>query len=272
MLKSSKKIIVTGGEGMVGSLVKFGIKLGHAKLDISKPISIEKAIEKHRPEAILHLAAMTNMLECEENPKKAFRINVTGTENLAKACKEHRIKLIYMSTCAVFDGKKKTPYKESDKPNPLNVYGQTKLQGENVAKKLLPDALIIRTGWLFGGSKNNKKFVSLSLQKFKNGEEVTATSDRYGSPTYIPDLLETIENLMDGKMKGTYHVVNSGVASYFDIAKEIKSLGKFKTKILPLKARQIENPKLKRGHLEALASSKIKLRFWQKALTNYLTF
>lgn len=269
-MKKKLKILVTGGAGMVGSQVTFGIKPNHKELDITNPTSIEKAIKKHKPDVILHLAAFANMLGCEEDKIKAKKINVTGTENIARACKKNGVRLVYMSTCAVFDGKKKTPYIEKDKAKSLNVYGKTKLEGEEIAQKILPGVLIIRTGWLFGGNKKDKKFVQLTYQKFKENIEVMATSDRVGSPTYIKDLLSTIKKLIDKNSSGIYHLVNSGTASYADIAKEIKKIGRFKQKIKKVLARDIENKKLKRGKNEALASSKIKLRSWKIALKEYL--
>lgn len=269
-MKKKCKILVTGGSGMVGSQAKFATKPSHMELDITNPTSIEKAVKKYKPNVVLHLAAFANMLGCEEDKIKAKKINVIGTENIARACKKHNVKLVYMSTCAVFDGKKKMPYREADMAKPLNLYGKTKLEGEKVAKKILPNTLIVRTGWLFGGNKRDKKFVQLTYQKFKNGEEVMATFDRKGSPTYVKDLLDTIEKLIYQNKSGIYHVVNSGRASYYEIAKEIRRIGKFKHKIKKVLARDIENKKLKRGKNESLASSKIKLRSWKVALKEYL--
>jgi dTDP-4-dehydrorhamnose reductase len=268
-MKSKPRILVTGGSGMVGSRVTFGIKPSHRELDITKPATIERSIKKYKPDVILHLAAHVEMLGCEENPKKAAKINIFGTENIAKACKKHDIKLVYLSTCALFDGKKKVAYTPRDKPRPLNTYGKTKWEGEKIAQKILKDVLIVRTGWLFGGSTHDKKFINTTYQKLKRGLDVTATDDRFGSPTYIPDLLNATEKLIMSKKSGVYHIVNSGIASYFQIAKEVKQIGKFKTKIIPVTAKDIENSKLKRGAMEALSSS-VKMRSWREALFFYL--
>ncbi|MBP7006514.1 MAG: NAD(P)-dependent oxidoreductase [Candidatus Pacebacteria bacterium] len=266
----NKKILITGGNGMVGSQAKFGIKLSRKQFDITNISSIEKAVKKYKPNVILHLGAMTNMLGCEEDPKQAYKINVKGTENLARICKENNIKLVYLSTCAVFDGRKKTPYNEKDKPKPLNVYGKTKLQGEIVSQLILPNVLIIRTGWLFGGGKKDTKFVKKVFYNLKIGKEVKAVSDRNGSPTYIPDLLYTVKKLIDKDSIGIFHIVNNGTASYFDIAKEVKKLGKFKSSILSVKAQDLESSLLKRGKMEGLKSFTIKLRSWKSALQEYL--
>lgn len=270
MLKLSKKIIITGGDGMVASQADFGVKLTHKELDILKPASIEKAIQKYKPDTILHLAAMTNMLECQKNPKAAYQTNVLGTCNIAAACKTHNIKLVYLSTCAVFDGKKLSAYKITDAPNPLNIYGTTKWLGEIIAKDLAPNSLIIRTGWLFGGGSNiDTKFAYKVFKVLKENREVKATSDRVGSPTYIKDLLEAIQELIKKDAKGIFHIVNKGTASYFEIAKEIKKAGKFSALVKPLKAHKIENKQLKRGKMEGLAQN-IPIRSWKAALKEYI--
>lgn len=269
-MNHKKKIIITGGYGMVGSQAKFGIKFRKEELDITNNSSIEKAFKKYQPDVVLHLAAMTDMIGCEKYPKKAFRLNVLGTERLARMCKKYNVKLVYLSTCAVFDGKKKSPYTEKDKPKPLNIYGTTKLQGEIITRLILPDALIIRTGWLFGGGKKDTKFAKKVFDNMKMGKEIKAVSDRNGSPTYIPDLLYIVKKLIDKNSTGMFHVVNDGITSYFDIANEIKKLGKFKSQIISVKAKGLESPLLKRGKMEGLKSSTIKLRSWKQALKEYL--
>jgi dTDP-4-dehydrorhamnose reductase len=271
MVKKNKpKIIITGGDGMVGSQVNFGMRLNRKQLNFLNKKSINRAVDKYKPNVIVHLGALVDMLACEKNPKLAYKINTTGTKNLAEICKKRNIKLVYMSTCAVFNGNKKTPYKEIDKTGSPNVYGQTKLEGELVIQKILKDYLIIRTGWLFGGGENDKKFVRVMYLKMKTGEEIKAVNDRYGSPTYVKDLLKEIYKLIKENKSGIYHIVNDGCVSYFEVAKYIKSIGKFKTKIIGIKSKGIENKNLKRGKMEALTSSKIKLRSWKEAVKEYL--
>jgi dTDP-4-dehydrorhamnose reductase len=270
---NTKTIIITGGNGMVASQANFGIKLDKEKLDILNKKSIQKAINFYKPDVILHLAAMTDMLGCENNPRQAYKTNVMGTRNIAEACRKNKIKLIYLSSGVVLGGKKRTPYKENDKPKPVNVYGKTKLLGEIEAQKIVPGALIVRTGWLFGGGPAiDKKFIFSIFQQMRKGLEVKATADRIGSPTYIPDLLDAIKKLIDKNASGVFHAVNSGAASYSEVAKEIKKIGKFSSPVVGVKAAGIENPKLKRGTMEALASSKIKLRHWKKSLKQYISY
>jgi len=269
-MNKTLKILVTGGSGMVGNQINFGIKPKREELDILDIKSIHNAVKKYKPDVILHLAALTDMIKCEENPKLAYKINVTGTKNIAKICKERNIKFVYMSTCVVFSGKKNTPHTESNKCNPINVYGKTKLEGEKVVEKILKDYLIIRTGWLFGGGKNDQKFIRTMYLKMEEGNEIKAINDRYGSPTYIPDLLNEINKLIEKNKNGIYHVVNKGSISYFEVAKYIKSICKFKTKIINLKSKEIDNKKLKRSNNESLSSNKTKLRHWKSALKEYL--
>jgi len=272
MVNKNFRILITGGSGMVGKNISFGVKPSSKELDITNYSDIENAIKKYKPEAILHLAAFIDMQKSEEDPLHAYEVNVLGTFNVAKACRKYKIYLTYLSTCAVFNGKKALPYVESDKTDPLNVYGKTKLAGEMIINDLVKESLIIRTGWLFGVNPNeDKKFVGKTILKFKNAERVVATSDRIGSPTYINDLVSTLEKLINQKKIGLLHVVNDGTASYLEIAKAIKKLGNFSGKLKGVKASDIEPKELKRGKMEGLNSEKIKLRSWQDALEDYFS-
>lgn len=256
---------------MLGSQANFGIHLNREKLDILSPLSIHKAINKYKPRIILHCAALTDITFCEEHPDLAYEINVVGTYNIAKICREKKIKLIYISTCAVFDGAKKNPYRETDRPNPINVYGRTKWLGELVAQDLAPDLLIVRTSWLFGGGFNvDKKFVISRFNELKRNQNIKGTTDRYGSPTYAPDLLSNLAVLIKNKTTGIIHLANEGNVSYYDVAKSIKDLGDFKSKVVPVKAKDVENVSIKRGTMETLVSDRIKMRSWRIALAEYI--
>ncbi len=256
---------------MLGSQVDFGVRLNRKKLNILNPLSIQKAVDKYKPRIILHCAALTDIIFCEEHPDLAYEINVVGTYNVAKICREKKIKLIYISTCAVFDGTKKNPYREMDQPNPINVYGRTKWLGELVVRDLVSDSLIVRTSWLFGGGFNvDKKFVISRFNELKRNQNIKGTTDRYGSPTYIPDLLSNLAVLIKNKTIGIIHLVNKGNASYYDVAKSIRDLGNFKSKVVPVKAQDIENASVKRGTMEILASDKIEMRSWRIALAEYI--
>lgn len=266
-----KTIIVTGGMGRVGSCVTGGIRLSHAELDVTKMQDIEHAIERYHPDTILHLAAYTNMMNCQTRPDVAQQVNVDGSENVAKASRRHGIHLVYLSSCAVFDGRKKTPYVEGDNPNPLNVYGKTKYGGEITIQHVHKDSLVVRTGWLFGGDPtNDRKLVGTVIQKFLKGEPVIATDDRFGSPTGIRDLLARIDDVINAHETGLIHIANSGVASYFDMVSAIRRYGKFKDKVKPVPAREIESHLLPRGRLEAIESTRTRLRNWRPAMKEYV--
>lgn len=268
MVKNSN-ILITGGYGRIGSLMTFGIKPTRKQLDISDVKSIKKAFEIYKPSVLLHLAALTDISLCQQYPDRAYEVNVMGTFNIAKLCKEKGVKIVYMSSCTIFDGIKKTPYNENDKPAPIHVYGQTKTIGEWIVQDMIPNYLIIRTGWLFGNNKENKGFFSLCLNSLRNNKDFTVTTlDRLGSPTYIPDLVKTINQLINRNAEGVYHVVNKGKVSYFEIGEEIRKLGKFQARVIKEKNSQLKVSE--RGKMEALTSIKIKLRSWQDALAEYL--
>ncbi len=263
-------VLITGGSGMIGSEINFGEKPSRKELDVSIPDNVSKVLNFYNPKIILHLAALTNIKECENNPAKAYEINMNGTLNIALACRKQKIKLIYLSTCAVFDGKKKKPYTENDVPQPLSVYGKSKKEGEDIIKNVLTDFLILRTGWVFGKNMPSHKFIKICFNKLKLNENVSAVNDRIGSPTYSNDLIEKIIEMIEKKQKGIIHVVNDKTASYYDIGIEIKKIKKFNSLIIPVKSKEIEKNEFHRGKMEALVSKKIKLRPWQKSLKEYI--
>lgn len=270
-LTKNSNILITGGNGMVGSLVNFGIRFSHKDLDVCNIKTIEKAFETYKPSVLLHLAAL-DINTCQQYPDKAYAVNVVGTFNIAKACRKKGVKMVYVSTCILFDGTKKIPYNEDDMPNPIHIYGQTKRMAELITLDLIPNCLVIRPGWLFGNNKVNKGFVNICLNSLKNNEDLTVNAlDRSGSPTYIPDLLTQIKQLIDQDANGIYHIVNSGIASYYEIGREIRRLGKFKAMVKEVSDTNIKPEFPKRGKMEALTSKKIKLRSWQSALAEYLT-
>ncbi|MBI2640898.1 MAG: NAD(P)-dependent oxidoreductase [Candidatus Sungbacteria bacterium] len=269
---SLSSVLVTGGSGMVGSSVEFGMKPDHKEFNILDMSKMRSWVRRHHPSAILHLAAFADMEGCERNPAKAYELNVLGTYNLARVAKEFGVRLVYMSTCAVFDGKKKTPYTVNDVPAPLNVYGRTKSLGECAVLDIVPDSLVVRTGWLFGkGPGSEKKFINFCIRKLREGGEVRATNDRFGSPTYIPDLLEAIGALIRGKRRGVVHVVNKGTTSYFEVAQKIREYGGLQGKITAISGKTVEKALVKRGVMEGLITS-VPMRSWQRALKDYVSY
>ena len=170
-LISNDSFLITGGSGMIGSQIKLGIKPSSKELNILIPENIEKIFKKYKPKILLHLAALTDIKKCELKPKLAYEINVKGTLNIVRACDKYKTKLIYISTCAVFNGKKKKPYTEKDVPCPFSVYGKTKLEGEKFCRTL-KNYLVVRTGWVFGNNMPPNKFVRICFEKLTKNERI----------------------------------------------------------------------------------------------------
>lgn len=269
-MTTKKVILITGGKGTLGSQISFGQRLGKDKLNVLDPKSIEKAFDLYKPDVLIHCAVLIDMGICEAYPEKAYELNVIGTFNIAKACRKRGIKMVFISTCAVFKGDKNSPYSENDIPQPISIYGQTKRIGEIIVSDLNRNALIIRTGWLFGNSNTSKGFVNYCIKKFKQHQKIEVGKDRFGSPTYIKDFLDAIKNLIDTDTSGIYHIINSGCVSYFELAQKIKQIGDFSADLKPVKVAMVQGNMIKRGSMEALTSDKIILRQWDKALEEYI--
>lgn len=270
-MSNPDRILIIGGSGMVGAQILFGIKPSHAELDITDSTSVERAVEKFQPEAILNLAGLVDLRKCEEDPAKAKRLNTDGARNVALAAAGARIPLIYFSSCLVFDGKKETPYTESDEPNPQTIYGKTKLAGELATLEEAPHALVVRTGWLFGGFEHDIKFIRRFYDLLAAGKAIRATSDRSGSPTYVPDLISEAVRLLQAGESGVFHVVNDGVASYFEVAEYLRNILASLTSVSPAPSKEMDHEGVPRGMMEALASERgTTLRPYTEALSEYI--
>ncbi len=255
----------------MGSHIHHGVQLGREEMDILDPEQIQKKFEEIQPEIVFHCAVNINMQDCEDNPEKAFHTNVQGTKNIAEACKKTGAYMIHLSSNSVFSGNKNAPYFEDDIPDPVNVYGKTKLESEKIVAELLPDALIARTSWLFSkGPRSETKFTEICFKKLKAGEEVKAISDRFGSPTYIPDMLEALYDLVSNRENGIFHIANSGMVTYYDMALAIKEKGQLSGSVVPVTAETYPSS-VPRKPMEALASKFIRLRPWTEAVGDYLS-
>ncbi len=198
------------------------VPLTRRDADITDARSIGEAIESARPDVVVHCAAFTAVDDCESQPDLAFRVNGRGTRNVALACRESGAGIVYLSTDYVFDGEKPSPYVESDVPNPINVYGQSKLEGERHVREVMERpqrAWIVRVSWLFGPL--GKNFVRAILERARRGESLRVVDDQVGAPTYTMDAAEKIEQIVEKGAPGIYHVSNQGYCSWFDFAKEI---------------------------------------------------
>ncbi|TSC57071.1 MAG: dTDP-4-dehydrorhamnose reductase [Parcubacteria group bacterium Greene0416_79] len=262
------RVLVTGGRGMVGRYADFGLRPFREALDITDKTQALAFIRTAKPSAILHLAAETDMRYCEAHPKEALRVNAEATATLAKAAAVGA-RFVYLSTNAVFDGLKESPYDEDDIPYPVNAYGRSKYEGEEYVKAYAKEWLIVRTGWVFGGGRaGDKRFVGRIISQLK-APEIKAIADNFGAPTYAKDLMSTIKELILSGKTGTVHVANSGIASRFDQAKYITDFFAYHGKITPMYLRDLTGiPSSLKN--EALVSKTLRLRSWQEALSEYL--
>ena len=245
------RILVTGCRGLLGTdlmqrldqndTVK-GVDIDD--FDISDLNSALSYILDYRPDIILNCAAYTNADGCESDIETSYKVNALGPRNLAIACNEIDAALLHISTDYIFDGIKGSAYKEDDTPNPLNIYGKTKLAGEEYLRSMCNKYYIVRTQWLFG--KHGKNFVKTMLTLAKERNELRVVNDQIGSPTYTPDLAAAITELIKTKAYGTYHVTNSGTVSWFEFTNEIlKVAGICGVKVIPITTEELNRPALR---------------------------
>jgi dTDP-4-dehydrorhamnose reductase len=243
-------------------------------LPIEKRAAIELFFEKHRIDYCINCAAYTAVDKAESEEEKAFLINAYAVGGLAEACMIRKAKLIHISTDYVYDGSAGLPLKEVDAVGPVNVYGSSKLQGEELAVKQNPATLIIRTSWVYSSFGNN--FVKTMSRLFRERGEINVVADQYGCPTYAADLANVIMSLI-GKMKegndfsGIVNYCNEGVTTWYEFAEEIKRLSNSNCKINPIPTSSYQMA-AKRPLYSVLDTSKIKglldleIPFWKDSL------
>ncbi len=242
-----------------------------------RALTVQK-IEEANPDIIIHCAACTDVDGCELDPQKAHRLNVIVTSIVAEGCKLTSAHMIYLSTDFVFDGEKKSPYKEKDKPNPINVYGKTKLESEKAVEDELENRLIIRSSWLFG--KGGKNFVDAILKKAETEKELKVVEDQVGCPTYAVDLAEAIAGIISVQPSADsgqlLHITNSGSCSWHEFAKEIiNQAGVSGAGVVPISSQEL-NRSAKRPKMSALDTAEFHKLYnrdlpnWQDALGRYL--
>jgi len=228
------KILVTGCNGQLGhAMQEISTYLSEwtwkftdlPELDITNPEQVNQTVKNFQPDWIINAAAYTDVDGAETNQELAFRVNAEGPHNLAKAVIEANAKLVHISTDYVFDGTKNEPYTETDQPNPLQVYGKSKLEGETLIQETGVPGIIIRTSWLYGSHGNN--FVKTILRLADEKDEIQVVDDQIGSPTYVGDLAEAILELLS---KHTFHHLellhysNEGGISWYEFAEKINLL------------------------------------------------
>jgi len=237
---------------------------------------VKEFVKTHKPGIVFHLAAETDVDKCEFNKDHAYETNTKGTENIAIACKEHDIPLVYISTGAVFDGEKEGGYTEEDAPNPLSVYGKSKLRGEEVIRSMLSRHYIVRAGWMIGGYNKDKKFVWKIVQLLKTKKEIPVVIDKIGSPTFTKDFAKGIIDIVSAQKYGLYHCVNKGICTRFDIAEKIAEYLKKEDVVLKPVTSEVFPLPAPRGKSEALINYRLSrmnmdnVRPWQDALKEYI--
>ncbi len=278
------KVLVTGSRGQVGRCLQDVAKdypeiqfvfTDKEELDITSQSAVNTFFTNHSFDYCINCAAYTAVDLAETNRGEAYLINAEAVKNLAEACLETDCVLIHISTDFVFDGTKTTPYTENDEPNPINVYGASKLKGEEYVQQILTEYFIIRTSWVY--SEYGHNFVKTMLRLGSEREEISVVDDQIGSPTYAGDLASLILYLLRSiSMEfGIYHYSNVGEASWFDFASEIFNLLRIDIKILPVKTESFPRP-AERPAFSVLDKSKIQKELdhnilsWKQSLQFYL--
>jgi dTDP-4-dehydrorhamnose reductase len=259
-------ILITGGNGLLASYIE-GTRLTKDELDITNEHSLMEVFHKLRPRTVVHTAAIVDLGYCEREPAQACLVNTLGAYYTALAARAVGAKMVYISTSAVFDGSKTTPYDIADQVAPLSVYGHSKLLGEQAVLGICPDALVVRTSWLFGGGpKRDTKFVGTVLQRMQKRETVRAVVDRTGSPTYAKDLAQAISRLVEDNVSGVVHIGGTP-ATRFEVAAKLAELVNAPT---PLSAQSNDFISTYKNGINESIQSSVELRPWQEALAEYL--
>jgi len=253
-------------------------RLPYISMDITDKEKVKKVISDIYPDAVIHCAAWTAVDMAEDDDKVAAvrHVNADGTRNIAEACKTVDAKMLYLSTDYVFDGQGSTPWNPDDKNyKPLNVYGQTKLEGELAVAETLSKYFVVRIAWVFG--KNGNNFVKTMLNVGKTHDTLRVVNDQIGTPTYTYDLARLLIDIVETDKYGYYHATNEGgYISWYDFACEIFRQAGYATKVIPVTTAEYGLSKAKRPFNSRLDKSKLvengfkPLPDWKDALKRYL--
>lgn len=276
------RVFVTGVRGQLGyDVVNELEKRGHTaigvdieELDITDATAVDKMITEVDPDAVIHCAAWTAVDAAEDNEDKCRQVNVGGTENIAKVCKKLNCKMMYISTDYIFDGKGTRPW-EPDDPvtTPLNVYGQTKYEGELAVRSNVEKFFIVRIAWVFGKGKN---FIKTMLNLAKTHDHLTVVNDQYGTPTYTYDLARLLVDMIETDKYGNYHATNEGgYITWYDFACEIFRQVGVDIEVEPVSSAQYaakaKRPENSRMNKQKLVDNGFRpLPDWKDALGRYL--
>ncbi|MFZ0219865.1 MAG: dTDP-4-dehydrorhamnose reductase [Candidatus Aquirickettsiella sp.] len=281
------KLLLTGAYGQVGyeivdSAVNYNIELysfTHRQLNITEFKQLKQAISTIKPNYIVNAAAYTAVDRAEKESELAFAVNASGVKHLAKIAQEYDIPILHISTDYIFDGQKKTPYAEKDRANPLSIYGQSKLRGENFLRETWYKHIILRVSWVFGTYGNN--FVKNIIRLANEQTELRVIADQKGAPTYAQDVAQTLLKIIGYLHKGqlawgTYHYTGTPTISWYEFAKKIVDEAKHRHKfilreIIPISALEYPNSAFRPSNSELDCNKiaevfKIKQNGWSESL------
>ena len=275
------KVLVTGAKGQLGYDVIKRLQAENYEcvgVDIDDfDITDEKVtfdyIVKYNPDVVVHCSAWTAVDKAESEVEKCTKVNVLGSENIAKACAKIDAKMVYISTDYVYDGKCDKPFEVDSKIAPLSVYGNTKYQGEEACRKYLDKLFVVRTSWVFGINGNN--FVKTMLRLAENNKQIKVVNDQIGSPTFTTDLADFIFYLLNTDKYGVYHCSNEGYCSWYDFAKEIFAIRGVNVDLKGIPTSEYPTPAI-RPHNSRLSKKCLidcgygVMPTWQDALKRYL--
>lgn len=275
------RVLVTGAKGQLGTDVMNelakrgyeGIGVDVEEMDITDPAAVERVIAGANVETVVHCAAYTAVDAAEDNEELCRKVNAFGTENIAKVCRKLDLKMVYISTDYVFDGEGERPWEPDDARQPLNIYGQTKYEGELAVENNLKKFFIVRIAWVFG--VNGKNFIKTMLNLAKTHDELNVVNDQIGSPTYTYDLSRLLVDMIETEKYGFYHATNEGLCTWFEFAQEIFRQAGVEIKVNPVDSSQFP-AKAKRPHNSRMSKEKLtakgfeRLPAWQDALSRYL--
>ena len=275
------RVFVTGVKGQLGNDVMgqlekqglTGIGVDVEEMDITDPEACRKVITEAKPDAVIHCAAYTAVDAAEDNVELCRKVNGEGTRNIARVCRDLNIKMMYISTDYVFNGQGERPWEPDDYREPLNVYGQTKYEGELAVEELVENFFTVRIAWVFGRGKN---FIKTMLRLGRENGAVNVVNDQIGSPTYTYDLARLLVDMIQTEKYGRYHATNEGICSWYEFACEIfRQAGMTEVKVTPVSSGQFQ-AKAKRPMNSRMSKEKLteegfeRLPSWQDALGRYL--
>lgn len=280
-VSQKQRIVITGASGQLGQELK--VILGHdaekecffldrKQLPLDQITIIQDILNMYQPDVIIHAGAYTAVDQAESEPDLADQVNHLASEEIAQYCRVHGAKLIAISTDYVFDGHSSIALTEDAAVNPINVYGETKLKGEQAIQKWYPEAIIIRTSWVY--STFGKNFVKTMIRLMSERDEIGVIDDQIGSPTYAKDLALAIKKIIDSNIwqGGIYHYSNEGEISWYDFAVVIRDIKGLSCQINPIPTTAYPTP-ARRPRFSLLEKSKIKCIFavkvpnWKHSLT-----